>query len=148
MSLRSRTAVFVISLCAFVSACQSTSTVATNPPHPLEGTWELVSGVYTNAEGSVTKVDASQVRAIKVLNPTHFAFLTVSAADGKFIRAGGGPYRIEGARYSETVRYASAPTMIDETYDFSYTVDGDTWHHSGRLGQGHLEEVWRRVKKP
>ena len=148
MFMRSSAAVLVLSLCLFAPACQSSSGVADNAASPLEGTWELVSGVYTTAEGVVTKVDASEVRSMKVLNPTHFAFLTVSASDGKFIRAGGGPYRVEGTRYSETVRYASAPSMVNQTYEFSYRIDGDTWHHAGRLGRGQLEEVWRRVNQP
>ena len=112
--------------------------------HPLTGTWTLVSARYTAEDGTVTELDASGSRSMKVLNGTHFAFITEDR-EGEFVRAGGGPYRVQGDTYIETVTYGSFE-MPEGSASFTYHVDGETWHHSGIIGTMRLEEVWRRVR--
>lgn len=137
----------VFVLVAF-AACGHTRTTAPSTAagadHPLTGTWEMVSARYTAGDGTVSAFDASAYRSIKVLNGTHFAFITEDR-DGEFVRAGGGPYRVQSDRYIETVTYGSFD-LPEGSASFTYRVDGDTWHHSGIIGTNRLEEVWRRVR--
>ena len=113
---------------------------------PLYGTWLLESAVFTT-EDSVIKEDKSKKKEIKIVTPGHFMFIISNAADNKFIMASGGKAIVDDGTYTEIIQYSSDPEALNKTYRFTARVVGDTWYHSGMIGNWKLEEVWKKVKE-
>jgi hypothetical protein len=72
-------------------------------------------------------------------------------ADGTVTRAAGGTYILKGDVYEETPQYglsADFDTVKEKAQTFKCRIDGDTWHHDGKLSNGlTIEEIWERVEK-
>lgn len=103
----------------------------------LEGTWEC-------------RVEASSpYRELKILNDTHFVWVTFDRATGNPVRTGGGTYGFDGTIYTETVEFAGpdlAPGIVGKTHRFLADLDGGRWRHTGILENGApVNEVWVRV---
>ena len=130
-----------------VLSCQTTAVDSPSAAkaHPLLGSWEMTSGRWTFPDGSVRTADSTQLRSLKVVGPARFVFIT-SRPDGEFVRSAGGRYTISGNTYSEHVDHSSSADMRNETYTFTWRVDGDTWYHTGEHEGTRLEEVWRRAR--
>jgi hypothetical protein len=115
-----------------------------NPPNPLIGAWELVSGFYVGENGATTNYEQATVKSLKVLSDKNFSFVT--STNGSFYAAGAGDYSIENDLYTEIPSLASETAMIGRRYTFQFKLEGDTWANS-RWQAGVLVEleVWRRV---
>lgn len=115
------------------------------PANDLEGTWRMVSQerVYPD---SVEALDDRWGPSYKILNSTHFAWGR-ETEDGETVLAGGGRYEYHPERnvYIEHIQYHSDPAFSGTTIRFEVRVEGDTWYHTGDLGDYKLREVWQRV---
>ena len=133
---------------AVILGCATTATTTTSPAtaasNPLQGSWELVSGRYVRADGTVTEFKSPQLRSLKVISANRFSFIT-TREDGTFVRAAGGRVRVDGNRYVETIDATSASHMKGD-YEFTFRLDGDTWYHEGMHEGQRFEEVWRRTR--
>lgn len=112
------------------SACKSDSK-SEKPAHiPIEGTWQLVSGL-TIQQGDSTITDYKKgQKQIKIINDTHFAFLNHDLNQGKeghavFV-AGGGKYTLQGEDYTEHLEYCNYREWEDKIFDFKVTISNDT----------------------
>lgn len=112
---------------------------------PLYGTWILESSVFTT-EDSVYRETSKDKKQMKMVSPGHFMFIISRAKDDSFLMASGGRAIIEGDTYTEIIDYSSRPDAVHKTYKFNAKVVGDTWYHSGMIGNWKLEEVWKKVK--
>src|SRR5947208_73845 len=78
---------------------------------PIEGTWKLLTGTLIE-KGDTTVTDYTKATPfIKIINDTHFAFLTHDLNKGKdsaasFV-AGGGKYSLKDSSYTEHLEYCS-----------------------------------------
>lgn len=136
MSLGSRMATLALLLAAFQ--------VHANDDKALHGAWQLQSGEFVNAEGEQVDYASKKLAGTKLLADGRFAFTTTS--DGKFWAGGSGTYRSEGGRYLETPLMASYPLEGGGTYEFRYTLQGDTWTLERWEGERRVErEVWKRA---
>jgi hypothetical protein len=135
-----------------VSACASAGGATGAPSGPvrglgpsLVGTWELVSTRVIRGERTILDEGAPAVRALKVLNGTHYSLVTLR--NGAFARAAAGRYRVVGDSYSESIDVASGQFTEGRTYTFRIRVEGDRWStDGGGSGTDRFEEVWRRVR--
>jgi hypothetical protein len=109
----------------------------------LVGTWELVSTRVSRNDRTVLDERPPTVRALKILNGTHYSL--VAQRNETFARAAAGRYRVVGDSYSETIDVASGGATAGRTYTFRIRVDGDTWTTDGGSGTDQFHEVWRRV---
>jgi hypothetical protein len=139
-----------ISLLAVVSGCAAAGAGAAPPAGPvrglgpaLVGTWELVSTRVTRGDRTVLDERPPTVRALKILNGTHYSL--VALRNETFARAATGRYRVVGDSYSETIDLASGGVAAGRTYTFRIRVDGDTWTTDGGSGADRFHEVWRRL---
>jgi hypothetical protein len=111
----------------------------------IVGSWQLVSA---KANGKVIDVPAGTT-ILKHVTPTDFIFVYYDER-GLITVAGGGPYKLSGNRYEETVKYGRGEgvgPLIGKTQVFSLRIDGDRWYHGGRESDGTvIEEVWERVR--
>jgi hypothetical protein len=109
----------------------------------LVGTWELVSTRVTRGDRMVLDERPPTVRALKILNGTHYSLVTLR--NDTFARAASGRYRVVGDSYSESIDLASGTFTAGRTYTFRIRVDGDSWTTDGGTGTDQFHEVWRRV---
>ncbi len=139
---------------------------AQEKPGSLEGTWELVEARYTPADPGFS---LAKQRQIKILNKTHWAFLSQdrspalpasggdagqSAAAPGF-SAGGGTYQLDGDTYTEHIEFFVVPKYVGTSITFKVKWDGDEWIQTGTLplkalGMSdhdvELQERYRRIK--
>jgi hypothetical protein len=134
-----------------LGACASAAGATGAPSGPvrglgpaLVGTWELVSTRVTRGERTILDERAPTVRALKILNGTHYSLVTLR--NGAFTRAAAGRYRVVGDSYAETIELASGQFTEGRTYTFKIRVDGDSWTTDGGTGEDRFHEVWRRVR--
>ena len=139
-----------IAMLAVSAGCAPAGTGAARPAGPvrglgpaLVGTWELVSTRVTRGDRTVLDERPPTVRALKILNGTHYSL--VALRNDAFARAAAGRYRVVGDSYSETIDFASGGVVAGRTYTFHIRVDGDTWTTDGGSGTDRFHEVWRRV---
>src|SRR5262245_41350554 len=112
----------------------------------LIGTWKLVSAKYGGQEFKFPEGNTT----LKHITPTQFMWASYDA-DGKVTRAAGGGYTLKGDAYEETPEYgisADFDVIKGKAQTFKWKVDGNKWHHDGKLSNGlTIEEVWERVEK-
>lgn len=137
-------------ICLFLSCEQKTNQL------PLEGTWELISATSTEGDTTFSTFDATR-SMIKILNPTHFAFLN-HVRDSKRdstaapFSAGGGTYTLVDSTYTEHLDYFVDPAWEQHTFVFTVKIDQDTLIQKGvekveELGIDRIiTEKYRRVK--
>jgi hypothetical protein len=104
----------------------------------LEGTWEH------------TFRDAPEHRQVKIINQTHFVWVTYAREDGRPLILAGGTYTFDGTTYKETCEFGGpglAAEVVGKEQTFSAEIEGDKWTHVGTLSNGfRVREIWSRVK--
>jgi hypothetical protein len=88
------------------------------------GTWKLIRGTLIE-KGDTVVTDYTKDRSfIKMINATHFSFITHDLNQGKdsaaSLGAGAGKYSLKGDQYTEQLEYCNAREW--EGHDFSFTV--------------------------
>lgn len=110
----------------------------------FSGTWELVSGEYIDHEGNLVSYEDLNLSSIKVINDTHFSFVTMSG--DKFWSSGAGTFKFTNNEYIESPLYTSFNSPKDKKYVFKYKKEGDKWFSSRWENEKRVEyEVWQRV---
>lgn len=124
---------------------------------PIVGTWELISATTTEKDTNFSTFDGRN-RFIKIINPTHFAFLNHSlrakgdSSTGTFT-AGGGTYTLVDSVYTERLEYYTDRQWENNKFDFILTLTGDTLTQKGvekvdKLGIDRvIIETYKRVTK-
>lgn len=102
---------------------------------PLVGTWELVSAVTTEKDTSFSTFNP-KLRMIKIINQTHFAFLSHDLAMGKdtanaAFTAGGGMYTLEDSTYTEHLTYYIDRQWENNDFNFTVKIANDTLTQKG-----------------
>lgn len=92
-------------LVVFAATCLLSSCAEKPASTPLIGTWELISATSTEKDSTKSTFDPTH-KMIKIINPTHFAFLNHDISAGKDtsatrFSAGGGPYTLVDSVYTE-----------------------------------------------
>ncbi|HEY2722355.1 MAG TPA: hypothetical protein VGI82_11550, partial [Chitinophagaceae bacterium] len=106
---------------------------------PIEGTWKLLTGTLID-KGDTTVTDYIKGKEfIKIINDTHFAFLSHDLSKGKnadsLFSAGGGHYSLTDSSYTERLEYCNDRQW--EGNDFHFTVE----IHNDTLIQKGLEKI-------
>jgi ketosteroid isomerase-like protein len=126
-------------------AIRSEHETVITPSNPLVGTWELVSTHATRNDSTIMQGGPPDIRAIKILNATHYAVIT--RRGGQFMRAGGGRYTFSGNTYTEMVDISSSPNQAaGVTATFTVRLEGDTWTTEGGSATTRFREVWQRAR--
>lgn len=136
----------------FIACTQAVPT----QPLPLVGTWELVAATSTTGD-TVTSTFNPKVKMIKIINPTHFAFLShdisgVTDSTAAAFTAGGGPYTLVDSVYTEHLDYFGTKEWEGGRFEFVVKISGDTLVQKGiekveKLGINHIiTETYKRLK--
>ena len=102
---------------------------------PIEGTWKLLSGT-TIEKGDSTVTDyTTNLRFIKIINKTHFAFFSHDINKGKdstaVFSSGGGNYSLTDSTYTEHLEYCSDRQWEGNDFKFIVTINNDTLIQKG-----------------
>ncbi len=142
-----------------VTACNKTTTdevSSSTSSLPIEGSWQLISGTLIE-KGDTTFTDYTKnLSMIKILNASHFAFISHDLKQGKdstaTFSAGGGRYTLNGDQYTEQLEYCNAREWEGHSFQFTVTIENDTLTQRGvekleNLGVERLNiEKYRRIK--
>jgi hypothetical protein len=111
----------------------------------LIGTWRMAS---MKVNGQQRDLPQSAV-TYKHVTPAGFTWLSHAKDTGIVFRAAGGTYTLRDGVYTEKIGYGMGQdfeAVKDGEHPFKCTVEGDRWHHDGKLASGTtIEEVWERV---
>jgi hypothetical protein len=104
------------------------------PAIKMVGTWQLISHTEITKGNSVV-TDYKNTPFIKIINDTHFAFLTHQINTPKdssnHFDAGGGLYTLQGNKYTEHLDYYIDKNWEGKTFDFTVTMKNDTLIQQG-----------------
>ena len=104
---------------------------------PIVGTWELLKGtLIEKGDTTVTDYANGKLSFIKVINGTHFTFLSHDLDKGKDsasanFSAGGGRYTLEGSTYTEHLEFCNDRTWEGHDFPFQLKIVGDTLTQTG-----------------
>ncbi|MEO8853552.1 MAG: hypothetical protein ABI359_07225 [Ginsengibacter sp.] len=133
MKLRSGIAILIILLSS--CAAKNDNSQSTKKNLPISGTWKLFSATIVE-KGDTTKTDYTKNTSfIKIINDTHFAFLTHGLEKGKDstnnFDAGGGSYSLVDSNYTEHLEYCKEPEWEGHDFAFVVTIKNDTLIQKG-----------------
>jgi hypothetical protein len=116
----------------FLPSCQNTQKSA---ELPIVGTWELVSATSTEKDSTFSTFNP-KLRMIKIINPTHFAFLSHDLSSGKdsataSYTAGGGTYTLKDSIYTEHLDYYIDRQWENNKFEFVVKMENDTLTQKG-----------------
>lgn len=140
-------------LVMFLLACQQP---ATTVKLPLGGTWQLVAATSTEKDSTKSTFNPD-VKMIKMINGTHFAFFSHDLNQGKDsskaqFSAGGGTYELKDSTYTEHLEFFNQRQWEGGTFQFTIRINADTLVQEGiekveKLGIDHIiRETYVRVK--
>ena len=98
----------------------------------VKGTWKLLTGTLIE-KGDTIVTDYTTGRSfIKIINDSHFAFLSHTLRkDTTDFSAGGGSYILNGNNYTEHLEYCNAKEWEGHDFSFTVTINNDTLIQSG-----------------
>lgn len=122
--------VFLFAL-SFLASCNTESKKSVQ----IVGTWQLISGTtITKGDTSITDYAKGQ-RMIKIVNGTHFAFLSHSINAPKDsvnnFDAGGGSYSLVGDQYTEHLDFYKDRNWEGKPFTFTVSINNDTLVQQG-----------------
>jgi hypothetical protein len=113
--------------------------------NPVVGTWEAVSVVWTQPDGTASDQLTSN-NTIKIYSATHFAVVSQNQ-DGTFSHAFAGEYLLKGNSLTEKVQLGSSAGMIGSEVTHKFSISGDDWESTWVApNEAKVKEVWKRVK--
>ena len=98
----------------------------------LKGTWKLLTGILIEKGETVVTDYTTDKSFIKIINDSHFAFLSHTLRkDTTDFSAGGGSYTLTGNNYTEHLEYCNAKEWEGHDFSFTVTITGDTLVQTG-----------------
>jgi hypothetical protein len=116
---------------------------------PLEGTWKMVSGTYTDLQSNQKiETDESERFCIKIMSGNHFAVVEMfkDNPDSLFFAAVG-TYEVSGNRYIETYSASNVGYQVGTSREFSFTLDSNNWTITRSQEDMDLREIWVKVEQ-
>src|SRR5260221_14745863 len=102
---------------------------------PIEGTWKLLTGTLIEKNDTAVTDYTKGKEFIKIINNTHFAFLSHDlnkgkGADSEF-SSGGGNYSLKDSLYTEYLQYCSDRQWEGNEFHFTVAINNDTLIQKG-----------------
>ena len=102
---------------------------------PIEGTWKLLTGTLIEKGDTVVTDYTKGKEFIKIINNTHFAFLSHDLNKGKdsdsTFSSGGGNYSLKDSLYTEHLVYCSDRQWEGNDFQFTVAINNDTLIQQG-----------------
>ena len=112
----------------------------------LVGTWKMASMKVNGQDNPLPDAAVTY----KHVTPGGFTWLSYPKETGQIFRCAGGTWTLAGDAYTETIEYGMGDdfdVIKKQSHPFTCRIEGDTWHHTGKLANGTtIDERWTRVK--
>ncbi len=113
----------------------------------LVGTWILRSQLLPN--DSIMTEYPDFMRYLKLITPSHFAWVQYNASADELMGAGGGTYQFDGeGNYIEHLKffYPLGDNVVGQSIEFTADFEEDgSWHHQGEFqDSSRIDEYWER----
>lgn len=108
----------------------------------LQGKWLMSGRVRGKTE---RRRDTNQPRkTMKILVDGYFQWIAFNTNTFSFMGTGGGSYTAENGTYKEKIDYFSRDNKkVGISLSFSYSKNGQDWHHKGFSSKGDpIHEIW------
>ena len=137
-----KSSTILVAIVLILAGCESKTDTAPSmqpaegAPSFLVGTWELIDGTLIE-KGNTTVTDYTKGKKfIKIINKTHFAFLSHDLDKGKdtataMYSSGGGTYDLVDSTYTEHLQFCSAREWENNDFKFTVTLRNDTLVQKG-----------------
>jgi hypothetical protein len=112
-------------------------------PGKLSGAW-LITG---RMEGtSMSKMTPGARRTMKILSGTRFQWIAYNVETKEFMGTGGGTYKTENGKYTETIEFFSRDnSRVGKSLAFDFKLEDGQWRHKGLSSKGEpIDEVWSK----
>ena len=80
-------------------------------------------------------------------------FVWTVVQNGRIVSAAGGKYTVDKDKFTESIEYIHGDgiaSFVGKTFDFTWKLDGDTWHKVGTIKVNDqdykIDEKWERCK--
>ena len=128
--------IYFVSIFATLISCNSIEKNETNRTGiPIQGTWKLLTGTLIEKGDSAVTDYTNGKEFIKIINDTHFAFLSHDLNKGKdssaMFSSGGGNYSLKDSLYTEHLVYCSDRQWEGNDFQFTVTINNDTLIQQG-----------------
>ena len=104
-------------------------------PVTIKGTWKLLTGTLIEKNDTVVTDYTKGKEFIKIINDTHFAFLSHDLNKGKnfdsAFSSGGGNYSLKDSLYTEHLVYCSDRQWEGNEFQFTISINNDTLLQQG-----------------
>jgi hypothetical protein len=111
-------------------SCESKKTTP-----PLLGTWQLITGTVIEKNDTIVTDYTKNKKFIKIINDTHFAFISHDLNKGKdstaMFSAGAGKYTLADTLYTEHLEFCSDRAWENNDFHFTITISNDTLVQKG-----------------
>lgn len=101
----------------------------------ITGTWKLISGTLIEKGDTTVTWYTKNISFIKIINDTHFAFLSHDLNKGKdslaMYSSGGGSYSLKDSQYTEHLEYCSDRQWEGNDFSFTISIHNDTLIQKG-----------------
>jgi hypothetical protein len=101
----------------------------------ITGTWKLISGTLIEKGDTTVTWYTKDVSFIKIINDTHFAFLSHDLNKGKdssaMYSSGGGSYSLKNNQYTEHLEYCNDRQWEGNDFSFTISINKDTLIQTG-----------------
>jgi len=125
------TAIFLL----LISCNTAVQNSETKPAIIIKGTWKLLTGTLIEKGDTVVTDYTKGKEFIKIINDTHFAFLSHDLNKGKdpdaAYSSGGGNYSLKDSLYTEHLVYCSDRQWEGNSFQFTVTINNDTLLQQG-----------------
>jgi hypothetical protein len=108
---------------------------AAQPPNPMIGTWELISGTTIQGKDTTVTDYTKNRKFLKIIDNTHFAFVGHDLNKGKdslaFYTSGAGTYTLTDSTYTEHLQFCSDRAWEGNDFTFTVLIQNDSLTQTG-----------------
>jgi hypothetical protein len=123
----------ILMLFAVLSLLSCSSKDESKKDLDIQGTWQLFSATTIENGKSQTTDYSGDLKMIKIINGTHFAFLkhSINPKDTSSFDGGGGSFVLDKDDYTEHLEYYKDKNWEGKTFKFKLAIHQDTLIQKG-----------------
>ena len=108
----------------------------------LSGLWRFFARV--NPDGTTTESKRGPRKTLKICSDGRFQWMAINIETKQFFGTGGGTYKLEDGKYTETLEFSSRDNKrVGTSLTFDAIIENDKWKHSGKSSKGDpISEIW------